>query len=379
MSRPSRRWGAGGRRRDLGDGDGHDHGHGDTERFDVGGADVGEGEEEYAEVRVDTTPVPPTVVLLVDQSGSMEADFAGKTRWSAVSETLMDPVDGVVKPLGRLLFDRGPRCATRAKPVRGWPATRAGRTIRTLEPEVDRADPAEPEPETEEDGSAAEGQDGRSARAQRRREARRDAILEAAKCVFQEHGFHEASVQHIIAEAEIARGTFYLYFSSKRDVFAEILDEFVALIRERVRRISLDPAQGTPLEQLRDTFRRVFNVVVDHADVASIMLRDPSAFDEETREQAIRFDAQIQGMVEGAIRVGQQLGVIRQCDVQLAAIAAFGGVRAALRQVLEARAAGERSEQTDPDRVADQMMAFIIEGLAEGDELRGLGKARGGA
>lgn len=231
---------------------------------------------------------------------------------------------------------------------------------------------ADDEAASDVDVPESEGVDGRAARAQRRREARRDAILEAAKRVFRKRGFHEASVQHIIAEAQIARGTFYLYFSSKRDVFAELLDEFVALIRARVRRITLDPSQGTPVEQLRDNFRRLFNVVVDHADIASIMLRDPSAFDEEAREQAERFDAQILAMVEGAIRVGQALGVIRQCDVEMAAIAALGGVRAALRRMLQARAAGEESHNTDPDRVADQLMSFIVEGLAAGDELRGL-------
>lgn len=239
--------------------------------------------------------------------------------------------------------------------------------------QVDSAAAADDEAAPDAHESEAEGQDGRAARAQRRREARRDAILEAAKRVFRQRGFHEASVQHIIAEAEIARGTFYLYFSSKRDVFAELLDEFVALIRARVRRISLDPSEGSPVEQLRDNFRRVFNVVVEHADIASIMLRDPSAFDEESREQAERFDAQIQAIVEGAIRVGQGLGVIRKVDVEMAAIAAFGAVRAALRRLLEARAAGQRSDNTDPDRVADQLMSFIIEGLAAGDELRGLG------
>lgn len=211
------------------------------------------------------------------------------------------------------------------------------------------------------------GREGRAARAQRRREERRDAILAAAKEVFATHGYHEANVQHIISRAGIARGTFYLYFTSKRDVFQELLDDFLALLRANVRRISLDPADGPPLEQLRANFRRVFAVVVAHADVATIMLRDPSAFDEESRDTAARFDAQIQAMIEGAITVGQQLRVIRPCDVGLAAAAAFGGVRAALRRALATD--GSRGD-VDPVPLADELMAFIIQGLAAGDQLR---------
>ena len=51
------------------------------------------------EVTVTLEPVVPTIVLLIDQSGSMTADFGGQDRWSAVYETLMDPDDGVVAQL----------------------------------------------------------------------------------------------------------------------------------------------------------------------------------------------------------------------------------------------------------------------------------------
>jgi hypothetical protein len=76
-----------------------DEGH-KTLRFDVASDDIpGEDDEECAEIKVDTEPVTPTVVLLVDQSGSMDANFSGDTRWNSVYQTLMDPNDGVVKPL----------------------------------------------------------------------------------------------------------------------------------------------------------------------------------------------------------------------------------------------------------------------------------------
>lgn len=52
-----------------------------------------------AEIDVSVEPTIPTVVLLVDQSGSMDNDFAGQPRWDAVYATLMDPDAGVVKPL----------------------------------------------------------------------------------------------------------------------------------------------------------------------------------------------------------------------------------------------------------------------------------------
>jgi hypothetical protein len=72
--------------------------------LDIGGGEGAENmpeedPEDCPEVEVETDPVIPTVVLLVDQSGSMSDDFSGQPRWEAVYETLMDPDEGVVKPL----------------------------------------------------------------------------------------------------------------------------------------------------------------------------------------------------------------------------------------------------------------------------------------
>ncbi len=74
--------------------------------LDFGGANASQGGDQEgsadggcAAVEVTVGPTTPTVMLLVDQSGSMTDDFGGQERWQAVYDTLMDPADGVVKPL----------------------------------------------------------------------------------------------------------------------------------------------------------------------------------------------------------------------------------------------------------------------------------------
>jgi hypothetical protein len=52
-----------------------------------------------ADVEVTVEPETPTIVLLIDQSGSMDENFGGTPKWEAVYETLMDPDDGVIRPL----------------------------------------------------------------------------------------------------------------------------------------------------------------------------------------------------------------------------------------------------------------------------------------
>jgi hypothetical protein len=61
--------------------------------------------EDCPSIIVDLTPVTPTVMLLIDQSGSMSQDFNGMTRWDAVDAALTDPTTGVLPALeGDILF-----------------------------------------------------------------------------------------------------------------------------------------------------------------------------------------------------------------------------------------------------------------------------------
>ena len=165
--------------------------------------------------------------------------------------------------------------------------------------------------------------DGRAARAERRRAQRRHAILEAAKRVLREKGYHQASVHDIIDEARIARGTFYLYFNSKQEVFGELVAEFLQALRGQVKRISLAPGSPAPLEQLHANFRRVVTTVLAHDDVATIILRHPVGFDEESGAKVDLFFDQVRQMVEDALRVGQSLGLLRACNTHIVAAASL--------------------------------------------------------
>ena len=56
--------------------------------------------------------------------------------------------------------------------------------------------------------------------------ARRQQLLDAAAWVFARKGYRAAAISDIIARAHVARGTFYLYFASKEQIFLAIVEEF---------------------------------------------------------------------------------------------------------------------------------------------------------
>jgi AcrR family transcriptional regulator len=57
-------------------------------------------------------------------------------------------------------------------------------------------------------------------------EARRGELMNAAKRLFLEHGVEATTVEQITAAAGVAKGTFYLYFSSKEELRAALGERF---------------------------------------------------------------------------------------------------------------------------------------------------------
>ncbi len=57
-------------------------------------------------------------------------------------------------------------------------------------------------------------------------EERRDELMNAAERLFLEHGFGPTTIEQITVAAQVAKGTFYLYFNSKEDVRSALGERF---------------------------------------------------------------------------------------------------------------------------------------------------------
>lgn len=236
-----------------------------------------------------------------------------------------------------------------------------GKIVTSQSPGSDSA--ADPDPTL-----PVEAPDGRAARAERRRTERREAILGAAKTVFRDKGYHQASVHDIIDEAQIARGTFYLYFSSKQELFGELVNDFLLLTRAQVHKISIEPGADPPRIQLRNNFRRVVSTVLEHQDIASIILRNPTSFDEDSQVRVNAFFDQVLSLIEAAIGVGQRLRLVGRCDKHVVAAIALGGLVEALNRMLDANASNTPRPRdmafASPDQIADELLDFFLKGLS---------------
>jgi AcrR family transcriptional regulator len=75
---------------------------------------------------------------------------------------------------------------------------------------------------------------GLEERRKRERENRRNAILKAARKLFFEKGFKPVTVESIAKKAELSKGSIYLYYNSKEEIYTQILLSDIDKFHERI-------------------------------------------------------------------------------------------------------------------------------------------------
>lgn len=94
---------------------------------------------------------------------------------------------------------------------------------------------------------------GVTSRRQREREARRAKILAAAEDVFVAKGFADATMDEVATRAELSKGTLYLYFKDKDDLYVGTCLLTLRRLVERYEQVTA--GDGAPLEVLRELSR----------------------------------------------------------------------------------------------------------------------------
>jgi AcrR family transcriptional regulator len=168
--------------------------------------------------------------------------------------------------------------------------------------------------------------DGRSARAERMRAETQARILRAACAGFAEQGYHRTSVEDIINQAGIARGTFYLYFEAKRAVLEALLQETLKGIAGSVTRIELDHPDP-PRVQLLANLERVWAVFASNPQTTRIVLGGLHGVDPEFDAQVGALEATVKGMIVRSIKRGQEMGLLHEFDPNMGACSLIGAFK----------------------------------------------------
>ncbi len=184
-------------------------------------------------------------------------------------------------------------------------------------------------------------------------DVRRAQLLGAARTVFAAHGYHQSSVSDIIAEAGVARGTFYNYFESKRLVFQAVLEDVMDAVAGSVVPIDVD----VPIPpQVWANLDRLIRTLTTHGDVARVLFAEAVGIDAEGDEALRSFYSAATMRIQTALSLGQQLGVVRAGDPQMMARLMLGMIREPVFQ------AWLYDEQLDTERLVNELGLMLRQG-----------------
>lgn len=136
-----------------------------------------------------------------------------------------------------------------------------------------------------------------------KKNTRKQQILLAASKVFAKKGYHSTSISDICTKSGVARGTVYLYFENKRDVFETLIKDFSSSMLENIRMFSLDEPL---MDQFDRNIRHFADTIVQNRDLTKIIASEAVGLDNEFDHHLILFYTKLAEYVEGALVMMQK-------------------------------------------------------------------------
>jgi AcrR family transcriptional regulator len=153
-------------------------------------------------------------------------------------------------------------------------------------------------------------------------EERRAAILESALAVFAERGYHASSIDDIAREGGISKALIYEHFSSKQQLYAELIQQHADLLFERIAG-AIEQAGSAGAARLAVGVDAFYGFVEEHRVAWRMLFREVT--DAEAAAVLDRVLAQVTALVAaliaedpGARAPGEEAPVHEQAIVMLA-------------------------------------------------------------
>ncbi|MBI1909596.1 MAG: TetR/AcrR family transcriptional regulator [Deltaproteobacteria bacterium] len=191
------------------------------------------------------------------------------------------------------------------------------------------------------------------------KEERQRQLLEAAIVCFGEKGYHRTQVSDIIARAHVARGTFYLYFEGKREIFDVLITELFQRVQSEIRTLPRDAVDKIP-SQLMGNIQRVTGLLVQQPLLAKILFNESVGLDKELDERLKIFYGQILDLIQRGLRQGQEMGFVREGDIRVLSICLLGCLKEIFYQSLL-----EGGGKSNSSAVTREVFRLVIHAIAK--------------
>ena len=210
---------------------------------------------------------------------------------------------------------------------------------------------------------------GVAERRQREKEQRREGLVDAAERVFVREGYEASTMEQVAAEAEVSKGTLYLYFQNKDELRAAIGERWVTTLIDRLRpRLERARSGLAGVRAVLESYREHFAQRPDHCRLTLGWVNSPpqaSPCGESFEAHRARV-AELVGMVVATIERGRRDGSIRaDVDPPVVALQLWGGFLGVWMLALNAKQVhGKMPVAVDLEALVPAYLDTTLRGLA---------------
>jgi AcrR family transcriptional regulator len=148
-------------------------------------------------------------------------------------------------------------------------------------------------------------------------------ILDAARTVFAEHGYAEASMRLIAQTAGISVGALYLYFRNKEELYLTFTQDWMDSLRKRTREALRKPVD--PVAAITAFINISIDFTRQHKETIILQGRDLGfSFGGDIKRE---FSRERQKIIADIIREGIEKEIFLECDAEGTARVIFNMLR----------------------------------------------------
>jgi TetR/AcrR family transcriptional regulator len=207
---------------------------------------------------------------------------------------------------------------------------------------------------------------GVAERRQREREQRRSHIVDAAEHVLFTRGLATATMEDVAAEAELSKGTLYLYFENKHDLIAAIIIRGILILQSMFEEAAAGEEKG--IDKVAAIGRAYIHFCHEHADYFRTMLQFETA-DVDPDEggygaQCVTESNRTFSICAGAVQHGIDDGTIRSDIDPLKTALTLYGLSTGLMQIISIKGRTIQENQgLDPSELIETFFDLIYKSL----------------
>jgi AcrR family transcriptional regulator len=198
-------------------------------------------------------------------------------------------------------------------------------------------------------------------RRQRRKDARPSEIIEAAIAIFAERGFGAARLEDVARRAGVAKGTVFVYFPTKDDLFRAVAQTVLTSHLERLQGAAAD--LDRPIAELVPMLLMQAAAVIGEGRLPAMMrllVSESRQFPDLARVWHDEVVSKVLGLLTMAIERAQARGEIKSGNARLYAFSIIGPMLASalFREVFR-----DTAPLPDLRELAEQHARTILDGL----------------